>query len=90
MIASDASTPLWRAVDEAVSAFEAEGDNRRVILVLSDGKDSGPISFRQRFVSQVEVIERARQRRDDLRDRHAQPRPTAQATGPGARRPSRR
>jgi VWFA-related protein len=47
-------------VDDALSAFGTEGDERRVILVLSDGKDSGPISFRQRFVSQAEVIERAR------------------------------
>jgi Ca-activated chloride channel homolog len=59
-IAPDAPTPLWRAVDEALSAFGSEGEARRVILVLSDGKDSGPISFRQKYVSQVEVIERAR------------------------------
>lgn len=59
-IAPDAPTPLWRAVDEAMSAFGDQGDERRVILVLSDGKDSGPISFRQRFVSQVQVIDRAR------------------------------
>ena len=31
-----------------------------MILVLSDGKDSGPIDFRQRYVSQGEVIDRAR------------------------------
>ena len=59
-IASDAPTPLWRAIDEGIDAFKVEGDERRVILVLSDGKDSGPISFRQRFVSQVQVIERGR------------------------------
>jgi Ca-activated chloride channel family protein len=59
-IAPDAPTPLWRAVDDAISAFDDESDARRVVLVLSDGKDSGPISFRQRFVIQVEVIERAR------------------------------
>ena len=41
-----------------------EGDERPVILVLSDGKDSGQIDFRQRAVSQVDVIERAR--RDDV------------------------
>ena len=46
-IAPDALTPLWRAVDEAADAFGAGGDERRVILVLSDGKDSGPL-FRQR------------------------------------------
>ena len=60
-IAGDAPTPLWRAIDEAVGAFGEEGDERRVILVLSDGKDSGPISFRERFVSQGEVIDRARE-----------------------------
>jgi Ca-activated chloride channel family protein len=59
-IAADAPTPLWRAIDQAVEAFGDEGDQRRVILVLSDGKDSGPIGFRQRFVSQAEVIDRAR------------------------------
>jgi len=59
-IAHDAPTPLWRAVDEALDAFGAEGDERRVILVLSDGKDSGPLGFRTRYVSQVEVIDRAR------------------------------
>ncbi len=59
-IAPDAPTPLWRAVDQAMDAFGNEGAERRVVLVLSDGKDSGPISFRQRNVSQVEVIDRAR------------------------------
>jgi Ca-activated chloride channel family protein len=59
-IAPDAPTPLWRAVDEALDAFEGEGEERRVILVLSDGKDSGPVSFRERYVSQAEVIDRAR------------------------------
>lgn len=59
-IATDAPTPLWRGIDDAISAFGDEGDERRVVLVLSDGKDSGPISFRQRVVSQVGVIERAR------------------------------
>ena len=59
-IAPDAPTPLWRAIDEALTAFGDEGDQRRVVLVLSDGKDSGPTSLRQRFVSQAEVIDRAR------------------------------
>ena len=59
-IAPDAPTPLWRGVDDAISAFGEGGDERRVVLVLSDGHDSGPISFRQRIVSQVQVIERAR------------------------------
>jgi Ca-activated chloride channel family protein len=63
-IAPDAPTPLWTAVDEALKAFGDESDQRRVVLVLSDGKDSGPIGFRRRYVSQVEVIDRARQ--DDV------------------------
>jgi Ca-activated chloride channel family protein len=58
-IAPDAMTPLWRAVDEAMDGFGDDGDERRVVLVLSDGKDSGPM-FRQRYVSQAEVIDRAR------------------------------
>jgi VWFA-related protein len=112
MISPDAPTPLWRGIDEALSAFKggdrrtdgggsgaggaagdreeferranerragsagstgsagsagsagsnapADDDVRNVILVLSDGKDSGPIGFRERFVSQAEIIDRAR------------------------------
>lgn len=63
-IAPDAPTPLWRALDEAMNAFEAESEARRVVLVLSDGKDSGPLGFRQRFVSQADIIDHAR--RDDV------------------------
>jgi Ca-activated chloride channel family protein len=66
-ISPDAPTPLWRAIDQALDAFQANasegGDERPVILVLSDGKDSGPTgpaSFRQPVASQSEVIERAR------------------------------
>jgi VWFA-related protein len=63
-IAPDAPTPLWRAVDQAMETFRTDDDRRKVILVLSDGKDSGPtgpISFRTRPPSQAEVIDRARQ-----------------------------
>jgi VWFA-related protein len=62
-IAPDAPTPLWRGLDEALEVFKNrnEDDGRPVILVLSDGKDSGPIGFRAKFVSQVEVIDRARE-----------------------------
>ena len=59
-IATDAPTPLYRAVDEAITTFGSDKEMRSVVLVLSDGKDSGPISFRQRYVSQAEVIDRAR------------------------------
>jgi len=59
-ILPDAPTPLWRAIGEAIDAFGDAGDKRKVILVLSDGKDSGPLGFRQRPGSQAEVIDRAR------------------------------
>ena len=64
MIMPNAPTPLWRAIDQAMGAFGEEDDRRKVILVLSDGKDSGPISFRQRPSSQADVIDRAR--REDV------------------------
>ena len=57
----EAPTPLWRATDKAMEAFgPAEDDVRRVVLVLSDGKDSGLTSFRDRFITQGDVIDRAR------------------------------
>ncbi len=59
-ISENAPTPLWRALDRAMDAFDATSDRRRVILVLSDGKDSGPIGFRGPFVSQADIIDRAR------------------------------
>jgi Ca-activated chloride channel family protein len=88
-IAPDAPTPLWRGIDQALDAFkntEDHGDKRPVILVLSDGKDAPPISFRQRPMSQAEIIERAR--REDvmifavgMRSRSA--RPPTPGIGPG-------
>lgn len=63
----DAPTPLWRAIDQAMDAFSGADDRRKVILVLSDGKDTGatgPLSFGKRVASQAEVIDRAR--RDDV------------------------
>ena len=60
MIAPDAPTPLWRALDGALDAFDKEGDTRPVILVLSDGKDSGVFDFSHSPVSQAEIIDRAR------------------------------
>lgn len=88
-IAQDAPTPLWRGIDQALDGFkssENKDERRPVILVLSDGKDSGPISFRQRPVSQAEIIDRAR--REDvmiyavgMRSRSA--RPMQPGIGPG-------
>ncbi len=63
-IAPDAPTPLWRGIDEAMDTFDKDDDRRKVILVLSDGKDTGPLSFRHRVASQADVIDRAR--KDDV------------------------
>lgn len=60
-IASNAPTPLWRAVDDAIDGFSDEGDARRVILVLSDGKDTGPGRLGQRFVSLFDIVDHARE-----------------------------
>jgi Ca-activated chloride channel family protein len=86
-IAPDAPTPLWRAIDQALDAFGDADDKRKVILVLSDGKDTGPLNFRQRPASQGDVIDRAR--REDvmiyavgMRSRSRQTRPPG--IGPGA------
>jgi len=59
----EAPTPLWTGLDKAMDAFD-DSDTRSVILVLSDGKDSGPLGLRERYVSQGEVIDRAR--KDDV------------------------
>jgi Ca-activated chloride channel family protein len=85
-IAPDAPTPLWRALDEALGAFADDEEGRPVILVLSDGKDSGPIGFRRAVSSQIEVIERARNQGAmiyavGMRSRSAQRRPPG--LGPG-------
>ncbi len=87
MIATDAPTPLWRAIDEALDTFGAAQDGRSVILVLSDGKDSGPTRFGQHFFSPAEIIDRARD--EDvmvygigMRSRRALPRQPG--LGPGA------
>lgn len=84
-IAPDAPTPLWRALDDAIGAFGSADDRRKVVLVLSDGKDTGTFNLRQRPSSQGGVIDRA-QREDvmiyavGLRSRGARPAPGA---GPG-------
>jgi Ca-activated chloride channel family protein len=63
-IPDSAPTPLWRAIDDAMNGFDKEDDTRKVILVLSDGKDSGALSFGQRPSSQADAIDRAR--KDDV------------------------
>jgi len=61
-IPDGAPTPLWRAVDRALGEF-GDVSGRRVVLVLSDGKDSRGFTFNERFVSVLDVIDRA-QRED--------------------------
>jgi VWFA-related protein len=62
VIEPDAPTPLWRGIDEAMDAFGKEREDRRVVLVLSDGKDTGMGGGFQRHVSsQGGVIDRARE-----------------------------
>lgn len=61
-IPDEAPTPLWRAVDQALGSFE-EAAGRRVVLVLSDGKDAPAMTFRQKFITVLDVIDRA-QRED--------------------------
>jgi Ca-activated chloride channel family protein len=75
-------------IDTAISAFDKTAEPRPVVLVLSDGKDSGPVGFKAHFVSQVEVIERARKEgvmvyAIGMRSRSGQPR-TMPGVGPGA------
>jgi len=85
-IAPDAPTPLWRGIDKAMDAFGSDREARPVVLVLSDGKDAPMFSFRDRPISQAEVIDRAR--REDVMIyavgmRSRGPRPTMPGIGPG-------
>ena len=57
-IPSSAPTPLWRAIDEAMTAVQPAASGRRVILVLSDGKDTGP-EIGQKLVTPQNVRDRA-------------------------------
>ena len=59
-IDENAPTPLWRAMERAIESFDGdEGDARRVVLVLSDGADSG-VMLKGKFVTQGDVINGAR------------------------------
>jgi Ca-activated chloride channel family protein len=54
----NAPTPLWRAIDQALGEFGAS-DGRRVVLVLSDGKDTGPGVFSRKIIDAVSVSDKA-------------------------------
>lgn len=62
-IPASAPTPLWRAVDEAMTVVASATSGRRVVLVLSDGKDSG-WEPGQKLVTAGSV--RARAQREDV------------------------
>jgi Ca-activated chloride channel family protein len=77
-IDENAPTPLWRALERAIDSFTGdESDTRRVVLVLSDGADSG-VTLRGKFVTQGDVIDRAR--RQDVMVYGVGMRPRAQRT----------
>jgi Ca-activated chloride channel family protein len=57
-IPASAPTPLWRAIDEAMGALAPATSGRHVVLVLSDGKDSGP-EIGQKIVTPANVRDRA-------------------------------
>jgi len=62
-IPASAPTPLWAGLNTALDGFPT-GGGRRVILVLSDGKDSGPVKFGQPFLTLPDVMERGQ--RDEV------------------------
>lgn len=51
-------TPLWRAVNEAIGLFDASSPERRVVLILSDGKDSG-FEVGKRMLLPIDITKRA-------------------------------
>ena len=52
-------TPLWNALDEAITALR-EQEGRRVVLVFTDGADA-PMNFRMNNRSIMDVMRRAQQ-----------------------------
>lgn len=57
-IEEDAPTPLWRALTQAIDTF-GDTPGRRVVLVISDGKDTPAGAFGQKYVGSFEVLDRA-------------------------------
>ena len=53
-----APTPLWRAVDTAMTGFTDAPPGRRVVLILSDSKDGG-MMIGKKFISPIEISDRA-------------------------------
>jgi VWFA-related protein len=58
-ILPNSPTPLWRGVDQAITELE-NVEERPVVLILSDGKDSGVMPFsREPLMTLPQVTERA-------------------------------
>jgi VWFA-related protein len=57
-IPPNSPTPLWRAVDKAIAELEPV-EERPVVLVLSDGKDSPNMMSREPILTLPQVTERA-------------------------------
>ncbi|HYN07958.1 MAG TPA: VWA domain-containing protein [Vicinamibacterales bacterium] len=57
-ISPEAPTPLWRALAQALSSFEGAA-GRPAILLMTDGRDGGPVAFGKRYISVLEVISAA-------------------------------
>jgi len=62
-VAGSQATPLWNAVDQAMTLFDTAPPGRRVILVFSDGKDAPGAGFHNKYLTVLEASERA-QRED--------------------------
>jgi len=82
-IAYDAPTPLWRALDQAMTSLSGEKE-RKVVLVLSDGKDGAPFKFGEKFLSQLEIVDRAQREEVMIYAIGLRSRGVPRAIGPGA------
>lgn len=61
IIEPDAGTPLWESMDRAIKTFDQRDDGRRVVLVMSDGGDSGLAGkFGGHLYTELEIIDKAR------------------------------
>ena len=57
-IPPNAPTPLWRAVDRAMTEIRTASEGRPVVLILSDGRDSAS-TIGESFVTPAQVRDRA-------------------------------
>ena len=57
-IPPNAPTPLWRAVDRAMTEMRTASEGRPVVLILSDGRDSAS-TIGESFITPAQVRDRA-------------------------------